>query len=139
MTAPPRVPVALTRAQRLERLGGAVLLSVVLGTSFLLPPLRPLPLDACLLHRLTGLPCLTCGLSRAVCLFARGRWLDSLSLHPAGWLAFLSLLGALLWMGAEALAARELAPRPRARLLAGVLWCGAVLSACGWAARLAGG
>jgi len=136
---PPRLAAALGRAQRLERLAEALLLSSALGASFLLPPRHPLPLDVCLLHRLTGLPCLTCGLTRAVCLFAQGLWRDSLRMHPAGWLAFLSILGALLWMGAEASAARQLAPRLRTRLLAAVLCCGAVLSACGWAMRLASG
>ena len=102
MTAPPRVDGALTKAQRLERLAGALLLSSALWTSFLLPPRRPLPLDACLLHRLTGLPCPTCGLTRAVCLFAQGQWRDSLGMHPAGWLIFLLVLGAVLWTSAYA-------------------------------------
>ena len=139
MTAPPRVDGALTKAQRLERLAGALLLSSALGTSFLLPPRRPLPLDACLLHRLTGLPCPTCGLTRAVCLFAQGQWRDSLGMHPAGWLIFLLVLGAVLWTSAESVAARELCPRLKERLMAVLLGCGAVLSASGWVLRLARG
>ncbi len=139
MTSPPRVSVAFTTAQRLERLAGALFLSSALGASFVLPPRRPLPFDPCLLHRLTGLPCPTCGLTRAVCLFAQGQWRDSLGMHPAGWLLFLSVLGALLWNGAESAAARELGPRLKERLIAAVLGGGAVLSACGWALRLAWG
>lgn len=139
MTAPPRVTLALTTAQRLERLAGGLVLSSALWASFVLPPRRPLPLDACLLHRLTGLPCPTCGLTRAVCLFAQGQWRDSLGMHPAGWLIFLSVLGTLLWAGAELVAARELCPRLKERLMAALLACGAVLSASGWVLRLARG
>ncbi len=137
MIAPPRPATTLTRAQRRERLAAMALLSVALGASFVLPPRRPLPLDACLLHRLTGLPCLTCGLTRAVCLFAHGLWRESLRMHPAGWLAFGMLLGSVLWLGAESLAAREIHPRLRGRLQACVVWSGLVLSAAAWLFRLA--
>lgn len=136
MIPPPLLDGALTRARRLERLTAASFPALALGASFVLPPRRPLPLDGCLLHRLTGLPCLTCGLTRAVCLFAHGQSRDSLLMHPAGWLAFAALLGTFVWTGAETLTAREIGPRLKGRLQAGVLWSGTVLSAVAWTLRL---
>jgi Protein of unknown function (DUF2752) len=50
----------------------------------LLPPDRPLPFDLCLWHRLTGHPCLGCGLTRSVCHLMHGDVAGSLSLHPLG-------------------------------------------------------
>lgn len=50
----------------------------------------------CLLHRLTGLPCLTCGGTRAITALLKGDWLDALRIQPlvsalsvllVGWLA----------------------------------------------------
>ena len=102
--APPRIAAcsapgrALARRQRWRRLAGAVAVFFALAVCAVLPAQRPLPFDACVLHRLTGWPCLTCGLTRAVCLFARGSVRDSLLMHPAGWLAFLGLAASLLWM-----------------------------------------
>jgi len=108
----------------------------LLAASFLLPPLRPLPFDACLLHRITGIPCLTCGLTRSVCLFARGDWAGSLGMHPAGWLAFGVLAVALPWLAGEAAADRSLAVLARRRLFTLALGLGGALSVLGWGARL---
>ena len=71
--------------ERASRFTVGLAASGLLAATFILPPQKPLPFDLCLLHRLTGLPCLTCGLTRAVCLLARGEWRASLSMHPAGW------------------------------------------------------
>jgi len=115
-------------ARRRERLLGALLASLLLGGAFVLPPDRPLPFDVCLWHRLTGEPCLTCGLTRSACLFARGLWRESLAMHAAGWLLLSGLTVAAAWMSAEAAAGRGLGCRLKARLLAMSLWGGAVLS-----------
>lgn len=115
-------------ARRRERLLRALLASLLLGGAFVLPPDRPLPVDLCLWHRVTGLPCLTCGLTRATCLFARGLWRESLAMHTAGWLLLSGLAVAAAWMGAEAAAGRDLGGRVRARLMAASLWAGLGLS-----------
>ncbi|MBI1951185.1 MAG: DUF2752 domain-containing protein [Acidobacteria bacterium] len=107
---------------------GALVALALLGGAFLLNPFRPLPLDLCLWHRVTGVPCLTCGLTRAACLFARGLWRESLAMHAAGWLLLSALAVAAAWMGAEAVAGRDLVPRLKTRLLAACLWGGAARS-----------
>lgn len=121
---------------RARRSVGALLGGALLASSFLLPPLRPLPFDLCPLHRMTGIPCLTCGLTRSVCLFARGDWSASLRMHPAGWLAFVVLAAASLWLPAEAAADRGLAVKARGRLVTLALGMGGALAVLGWGARL---
>jgi hypothetical protein len=111
---------------------------VLLSGAFLLPASRPLPIDLCLWHRVTGLSCLTCGLTRATCLFARGLWWDSLAMHAAGWLLLSGLAVVAAWMGAEAAAGRDLGVRIKARLVAVSLWAGLGLSLVTWLVRLAG-
>jgi len=124
--------------ERASRLAAGLSASGLLAGTFLLPPQRPLPFDLCLLHRLTGIPCLTCGLTRAVCLFAHGEWRSSLSMHPAGGLVFAGLAVACVWLLAEAVAEQDLGAGLRARLLALALGAGGALSVLAWGARLAG-
>ncbi len=115
-------------ARRRERLFGALLACLLVLGAFVLPPHRPLPVDVCLWHRVTGFACLTCGLTRAACLFARGLWRESLAMHAAGWLLLSSLTVAAAWMSAEAAVGLDLGGRLKVRLLASALWGGAVLS-----------
>jgi hypothetical protein len=99
MTAPPRI---LASAERLMRVRGSAVLTVLLAAAVFLNPSRPLPIDLCLLKRLTGLSCPTCGLTRAVCSVLQGDWAASLAFHPAGILVVFSLVGWLTWMSLEA-------------------------------------
>ena len=109
-----------------------------LAAVFLLPARRPLPFDLCMLHRLTGLSCPTCGLSRAVCLFAHGEWRASLAMHPAGGLAFLVLAIAVVWLICETVVGRDLGEALRRRLVFSALMLGGSLSAFVFVARLTG-
>jgi hypothetical protein len=102
--APPR---PLAPRQRVERAVGAALLAGVLGLAAFLPPAQPLPLDVCLLHRLTGLHCLGCGLTRSIVHLLRGDLLASLRLHPAGPLVAAMVAGQSVRQGVEACVARE--------------------------------
>jgi hypothetical protein len=123
---------------RSDRLVVALAAGACLAGTFVLPPDRPLPIDLCLWHRVTGLPCLTCGLTRATCLFARGLWRESLAMHAAGWLVLSGLAVAAAWTGTEAVAGRDLAGGIKQRLMAACVWGGLGLSVLTWLARLAG-
>lgn len=58
-------------------------------------PLSKLPFWGCALRRTTGIPCLSCGMTRSFDWFLRGRFLDSLLVNPIGFgLALLSVIGA---------------------------------------------
>lgn len=57
-------------------------------------PLSKLPFWGCALRKTTGIPCLSCGMTRSFDWFLRGRFLDSLLVNPIGFgLAVLSLVG----------------------------------------------
>ena len=99
MTSPPRI---LAAGERLMRVRVSAVLTVLLGAGAVLNPSRPLPIDLCLLKRMTGLPCPTCGLTRAVCSALQGDWAASLGFHPAGILVVVSVLGWVTWMSLEA-------------------------------------
>ena len=79
--APPR---RLTLALRAARLRMAGLLSGLLVAGAFANPLHPLPIDLCAFRMLTGLPCPTCGLTRALVRAIQGDFAGSLAMHPAG-------------------------------------------------------
>jgi nitrate reductase gamma subunit len=59
-------------------------------------PLSRLPFWGCALRKLTGFPCLSCGMTRSFDWFMHGRFLDSLLINPLGFLlAVLSIVGLL--------------------------------------------
>lgn len=123
---------------RRNRLIVALVSGACLAGAFVLPPDRPFAIDVCLWHRVTGWPCLTCGLTRATCLFARGLFRESLAMHATGWLLLSGLAVAAAWSGAEAAAGRDLGGRLKARFLAASFWAGLGLSLVTWLGRLAG-
>ena len=123
---------------RRDRLIVALVAGAGLAAAFVLPPDRPLAVDVCLWHRATGLPCLTCGLTRATCLFARGLWRESLAMHAAGWLLLMGFAVAAAWTGAEAAAGRDFGARVKARLIGAALWAGLGLSLITWLVGLTG-
>ena len=122
---------------RRRRLLGATIPALGLVAGSLLPAARPLPLDLCLLHRLTGIPCLTCGLTRSVCFLLQGDPATSFALHPAGALVVVLLALHALWRGFEAVRGEALARPTLVRLTGALGGAGAILSAGAWVARLA--
>ena len=80
-SAPPRL---LTQAVRWARAREAAVVASMLSFAAITDPNRPLPVDVCLWHRVTGYDCLTCGLTRSVCHAIRGDWSGSFALHKAG-------------------------------------------------------
>jgi len=65
--------------------------------------------DLCLFHRLTGLSCPGCGLTRATALLVRGRLVESLALHPGAALIALETGAAWLLWGERLRSGRRLA------------------------------
>jgi len=53
-------------------------------------------LETCLLHRLTGHPCPTCGSTRVVLGLVHGAWLEALRFNP---LVTVGLLSGSIWLG----------------------------------------
>jgi hypothetical protein len=119
-------------ARRRERAAGAFLIATLFVAAAFLPAQRPLPIDLCLFHRLTGLPCLTCGLTRSVCLLMQGHWLASMKMHPAGGLVLTALGVAAIVMGGEAALGRSLDGRLPRRLIVVLLAAGGVVSLLNW-------
>jgi len=98
----------LSFAARRRRLRTAAGLTAILAVASWLPATRPLPFEICLLHGLTGLPCLTCGLTRSVCLLMQGDPAASFAMHPAGLPAVVLMALQVLWRGCEASTGRRL-------------------------------
>jgi hypothetical protein len=55
------------------------------------------PFRVCLFHWLTNRPCPLCGLTRALCALAKGRWDEAVALHPLSPLVFCLFAAVLLW------------------------------------------
>src|SRR5690242_122291 len=71
---------------------GAIGVFLLLVARFV--PLARLPFWGCGLRKLTGYPCLACGMTRSFDWFAQGRLIDSLVINPLGFvLALLSVIG----------------------------------------------
>ena len=133
MNAPPRF---LSAAERVTRIRTSGVMTALLAAGMFVNPLRPLPIDLCLLKSLTGLPCPTCGLTRAVCHALQGDWAGSLAFHPAGTLVLASVIGWVAWMSLEAWRGQALWMGGR-KTLARLAGAGiAMLSLAGWIARL---
>lgn len=84
-------------------LAGGWLLLVSLGV--LLEQRGAATLETCLLHRLTGRPCPTCGSTRVVLGFVRGAWLEALGMNP---LVAAGLVLGLVWLGLRLVTGRSL-------------------------------
>jgi hypothetical protein len=133
--APPRL---FDSARRRSRLLQAATLAALLGAAALTDPTRPLPFDVCIFHWLTGLPCPTCGMTRAVCHAVRGQWAQSMAWHPAGLILAAGLAGWMLWAAAEAWSGNPLAMALRRRVTNTLLIAGAAVSGVVWVAQLVG-
>jgi hypothetical protein len=132
-----RVPPKLLAPDlRRSRAIEAGVLALGLIGALLANPDRPLPVEVCAFKYLTGLPCPTCGLTRAVCHALRGDWISSLTYHPAGILVAAILIGWMLVSAAEAARGRSLVD-PRGRWHTALFTFAGALSIFSWIVRLA--
>ena len=132
-------PVVLTAAVRWARARQAALTGAMLTFAALANPDRPLPFDVCLWHRLTGLPCLTCGMTRAVCYATHGLWAASIALHPAGILVLAGMAAWGLWSAAEAVCGESIGADVRAVAATSLLRAALARSTVIWIVRLVTG
>jgi hypothetical protein len=87
---------------------GAIGVAAVLTARFV--PLARLPGWGCVFRRVVGWPCLTCGMTRSFDWFAQGRFVDSLTINPLGF-----MLASLATIGVVYMAAAPLRP-PRLKV-----------------------
>ena len=127
--APPRLLAPDARRSKARQAG---VIAAALALSALTNPARPLPFEVCGFHWLTGLPCPTCGMTRAVCHAVRGHWAQSVTSHPAGLILAAGLVGWMLWAAAEAWRGRPIAEAPRRRLANALIVAGVAVSGVFW-------
>ena len=125
-------------SERQAKALAACALAAVLVVAFFLPADRGLGFPLCPLKSLAGIPCPTCGMTRAFCNAVQAHWQASLLWHPLGIPVALACLVGALWLGAEAYRGKNLKAEWRARMVPplAVLGLGGVLAT--WAVRLCG-
>lgn len=118
-------------------LGGCAL---ILAGAFAYPYLEGLlerAAPGCLFHRLTGLPCLLCGMTRSLAATAHGRLTEAFRFHLLGPLLFVLLLALTVLLAAEYALARPILPRPGRKGWRILSWGTLGLLVAAWVARLA--
>jgi hypothetical protein len=89
----------------------------------------------CVLRHLTGLPCMTCGMTRSFCAISRGRVVEALEHHPLGPVVYVALAAAMLRSGWMAATGRRRLDRV-ARMLVFSIPALALAALALWAVRL---
>ena len=95
-----------------ELLGAGLL---VLSGAFLYPYLDSLVgsvLPGCLFHRVTGIPCLLCGMTRSLAATAHGQLGEAFRLHMLGPPLLFLTLAVTVSLAAEHVLSRRILPRP---------------------------
>jgi hypothetical protein len=65
----------------------------------------------CVLRRVTGLPCPSCGMTRAMAAMVHGDWRRAIAYNMGSWLTALLAFVGILLLGAEVVTGRELIAR----------------------------
>ena len=102
----------------------------VSGTSRRLP-------SVCLFHRLTGLPCPACGLTRSVLYMGHGEPIQAIRMHVLGPALFVFALLQIPYRAGLILSGRKPARVPR-HILTAIIGTASALTAVGWVWKLAG-
>lgn len=126
----------MTSPARIWRATGLGLAALFLVLRFWSPASVPGP-DLCLFHRLTGLACPACGLTRAAAAFAQGDLGAAVHWHPL--LPLLAVQAGLLWLAWGWALKRHGSAAPLARLATRLALANGVLLLLVWALRFARG
>lgn len=119
-----------------QLLGGGI---VILAGAFLYPHLGSLSErigTVCLFRRLTGIPCLLCGMTRSVSAAAEGHLADAFRYHFLGPPFFLVVISGVVLLGAEYVLGRPILPRPSARARVFIAWGTLGLLVAAWIAKM---
>ncbi|MGH7491808.1 MAG: DUF2752 domain-containing protein [bacterium] len=127
-----RFTVAKWRHQQWA-LGSALLAFAGAGVFLARASERWLPLlPPCWFHTLAGLPCPTCGATRATLALARGDWLTALHWHPLAVLVFVAVIAGGALMILFALFNKRLHSRDVDAILSKARWWIAGAIAANW-------
>lgn len=119
-----------------EVLGAGIL---IITGAFLYPYLDRLVgslIPGCLFHRITGLPCLLCGMTRSLVATAHGHLGEAFRLHLLGPPLFILTLAVTVLLTAEFVLSRRILPRPGERVWKYISWWTLGLLSVAWIARL---
>jgi hypothetical protein len=74
----------------------------------------------CLMHAWTGLPCVSCGMTRSFCALAHGGVAEAVAFHPLGPVVFMVLAAVLVRSAGVAIFGRPCLPRLRRGMILSV-------------------
>ena len=77
-----QIPLTRTEAHRFENYAGLTAIMVVFLISLLVPPFEQSRFTICLFKNLTGVPCPSCGMTRAFLFLGHGYVLKASALNP---------------------------------------------------------
>jgi hypothetical protein len=112
---------------------------IVLAGAFIYPYLESLVgpiMPGCLFHRVTGLPCLLCGMTRSLAATARGDLAEAFRMHLLGPPFFLLITVVTLLLAVEFVVSRRILPRPGRRAWKYTAWGTLGVLAVVWVIRL---
>ncbi len=134
-------PAGAGRGRRISReaqlLAGGM---IILAASFLYTYVEGIAgavTPGCLFKRMTGLPCLLCGMTRSMAATAQGHLGEAFRFHLLGPPLFVVVAGLTLLLAAEFAFSRKILPRPGERAWKSIAWGTLGLLAAAWIARLA--
>lgn len=90
----------------------------------------------CLFHRVTGVPCLLCGMTRSLAATAHGRLVDAFRLHLLGPPLYATVFCVTALLLAEKVLGRRVLPTPRKGAWRRWGWAALALLFAAWVAKL---
>lgn len=93
-------------------------------------------MPGCLFHRITGLPCLLCGMTRSLAATTHGHLGEAFRMHLLGPPFFLLVSAVSIALAAEFILSRRILPRPGERAWKLIGWWTLGMLTATWVARL---